>query len=277
VRAFVVIAVVVGCSIGAVAEQATSVTHRVRRLRTTEEHAVIAGDQSTQSLAVFIVHPVGRGPFPLVVFNHGYGSVAEIYRPFLERLARQGYVVAGPNFSSSDVTTHPADITRVIDYLTGPNSLFRRGLVDARHIAVAGHSLGGADAYGVTYNTCCRDARITAALTFEAPLVDFPSGRYVWRGPSLLMVYGDADPLVAADTGKSILDQFNGGNAYLLTVKGGNHGGGLHAGEPGFVAVQRVVHEFLAANLKHDTRAAHALRSTTALGPTTLQRSNRSN
>jgi len=226
-----------------------------------------------QPLGVFVLYPVGGGPFPLVVFNHGYGSVAEIYRPFLERLASEGYVVAGPNFPTSDYTTHPADITRLIDNLSGPNSALPHGLVDAHHIAIAGHSLGGTDVFGVSYNTCCRDPRITAALTFEAPLADFPSGEYTWRGPPLLIVLGDADPVVAADTGTRILEQFTGANAYLLTVNGGNHGGGLHANDPGYAAVQEVVRQFLAANLKHDTQAARALRSTTTLGHTMLQRS----
>ena len=68
------------------------------------------------------------------------------------------------------------------------------GLVDLRHIAVAGHSLGGVGVYGVTYNSCCRDPRITAALTFEGALGTFPAGRILWRGPPLLIVLGDRDP-----------------------------------------------------------------------------------
>jgi len=264
--------VVTGCSGSGGSHEATPVTRVDRRLRTAEAHAVIEGDGKSQALPVFIVYPVGPGPFPLVVFSHGYGDVAEGYRPFLERLAREGYVVAGPDYPSRDFTTHPSDITRVIDDLTGSHSPLPGGVVDDRNIAVAGHSLGGTDAYGVSYNTCCRDPRITAVVTFEAPLLEFPGGEYLWRGPALLIVLGDDDPLVAADTGRGILDQFTGGNGYLLTVNGGGHGGGLSASDRGFTSVQPIVQQFLAAYLKHDPRAKHELKSTTTRRDTTLQR-----
>jgi dienelactone hydrolase len=239
----------------------TTVPRRAPHFGTVETHLPIALAQGPKAstLNVFVVIPVGPGPFPLVVFSHGYHSVAELYAGFLTRIASQGYVVAGPNFTSDDFTTHPAVITRVIDRLTTPGVLHGTS-VDPHHIAVVGHSIGGLDALGVAYNSCCRDPRITAVLTFEAPLLDYPDGAYRWQGPALLVVLGTADPLISPLTGKAIVSHFKHG-AYLLTIRGGQHGGGMDPGELGYDAVQATVHDFLAAYLYRDAGALQSFKT----------------
>ena len=51
--------------------------------------------------------------------------------------------------------------------------------------------------------------------------------------------------------------------AYLLTVRRGNHGGRLHANDPGYRVVQSTVRTFVAAYLKGDTKAERSLQSMT--------------
>jgi predicted dienelactone hydrolase len=82
------------------------------------------------------------------------------------------YVVVAPAFPLTsnvtpggghpgDVTNQPADVTFVINEVLkmsrakagGPLA----GLIDKRHIGVAGLSLGGSTVYGLIANTCCRD------------------------------------------------------------------------------------------------------------------------
>jgi dienelactone hydrolase len=75
---------------------------------------------------------------------------------------------------------------------------------DPGRIAVVGHSLGGADVLHVAFHTCCKDPRITAAATFEAPVGGI-DGPFDWRGPPLLAVVGDQDPLLPHDVGPLLL------------------------------------------------------------------------
>ena len=43
--------------------------------------------------------PTARtGPYPVVLFVHGYDQTADFYAPLLERWASAGYVVIGPTF-----------------------------------------------------------------------------------------------------------------------------------------------------------------------------------
>jgi acetyl esterase/lipase len=156
------------------------------------------------SMNVLVIYPREKGPLPLVIFSHGYGSDAEIYKPFLEEVARGGYVVAGPDYPETQYTVHPGQISRVIDTLKTKRNGLPHGLVDGRHIAVMGHSSGGTDVYGVTYNSCCRDPRISAAVTIEGALLPFPGGTYTWQGTPLLMVLDTNDPVIPYATGTDI-------------------------------------------------------------------------
>ena len=244
----------------------TTRSRPVAALATFETHLTI-GRPGKPPFQVFVVSPRGRGPYPLVLFSHGYGSIAEVYASPLKAIAAQGYVVAGPDFLSKDFTTHPADLSRTIDRLSKPGAL--AGRVDATRIAVAGHSLGGLDVLGLAFNTCCRDPRITAALTFEGPLLPFQRGRYVWSGAPVLIVLGNADPLIAKTTGRYIVRHFRR-DAYLLTILGGDHGGGMNPGAIGYASVYATVRDFLAAYLYNDASALRDLRSHTERPQTTL-------
>jgi dienelactone hydrolase len=222
--------------------------------------AIPLNDSRHGTVDTFVVTPIGRGPFPLIVFNHGLGSTAQIYATFLDEIARRGFVVAGPNFTNNDIHEDATEISRVIDNLTSPSSRLAAGLIDPKHIAVLGHSLGGLTALAVAYNTCCRDRRISAALTFEGPVGDLPNGTYAWSGPPLLIVLGDHDPLIPPATGQQLLTKFRG-TAYLLTIVGGDHGGGIDDTDPAHDAVLRAARDFLNAYLRHDSQALQMLRA----------------
>ena len=114
--------------------------------------------------------------------------------------------------------------------------------------------------------------RIRAVVTFEGALLDYPGGRYTWRGPPLLMVLGDRDPLVPYTIGTTILAEAQE-PAYLLSISGGGHGGGLKAGEPGHPQVDTALHRFLDAYVKYSRSARRALAATKATPTTRLQRS----
>ncbi|MBK5289765.1 MAG: alpha/beta fold hydrolase, partial [Acidimicrobiia bacterium] len=147
------------------------------------------------------------GPFPLIVFAHGFSASPSVYAGLTAEWARAGYVVAVPRFPGSnaaavggpdagDYVNQPADVHTVISGMTemsrqpgGPLA----GLVRAGAVGVAGHSLGGITTLGAAANTCCRDRRIGAAVVLSGDPLSFPTGKFDYaKTPPLLLVHGTA-------------------------------------------------------------------------------------
>lgn len=92
------------------------------------------------------------GPFPLVIFSHGYSANAAWYSNMPEHYASHGFVVIAPEHSEQDwfengasVIQRPIDVTAAIDYAeaqAAPGGAFA-GAIDVGHIGVVGHSFGG--------------------------------------------------------------------------------------------------------------------------------------
>ncbi len=148
------------------------------------------------------------GPFPLVIFGHGYAVTPGPYAALLQAWARAGYVVAAPIFplgnanapggpNESDIVNQPRDMSFVISRLlalsAGHSGLFA-GLIARSEIAVSGQSDGGETALAVAYDRYYLDRRVRAAVILsgaEIPGVpgwSFPSG-----SPPLLASQGTAD------------------------------------------------------------------------------------
>ena len=131
------------------------------------------------------------GPYPLIVFAHGFGSNVTSYLPLLEKWAGAGFVVAAPLFpltnadapggpDLSDYVHQPGDMSFVVTQMlhqssssSGPLS----GLIDPSEVGAAGHSLGGVTTLGLVANTCCRDGRIKAAVVMSGDPITFPTGQ----------------------------------------------------------------------------------------------------
>ncbi len=123
----------------------------------------------------------GDGPYPLVVFSHGYDVTPDFYRPLLERWAAAGYVVAAPTYpilSGSDGgTSHVdyektfADTSFVISQVLalGKDDPLA-GMVDPDRIAAAGHSDGEVISFGVGFLECCRDSRVKSVIAMAGDL-----------------------------------------------------------------------------------------------------------
>ncbi len=92
------------------------------------------------------------GPFPLVIFSHGYSANAAWYSNMPEHYASHGFVVIAPEHTEQDwfqngasVIQRPVDVTAAIDYAeaqTSPGGAFA-GAIDVGNIGVVGHSFGG--------------------------------------------------------------------------------------------------------------------------------------
>jgi dienelactone hydrolase len=165
--------------------------------------------QAHRTLITTIAYPVGvRRPMPLVVLAHGYGGHPDKFSQLIGAWAAAGYVVAAPVFpltsnlalgggTPGDVRNQPTDVSFVIDEILrmgrprsgGPLA----GLIDGRHIGVAGLSLGGSTVYGLLFDRCCRDTRIDAAVLMSALPYPFTDGKAIWRHTPTLMVHSDSD------------------------------------------------------------------------------------
>ena len=92
------------------------------------------------------------GSHPLVLLSHGYGGNWGNQSWLAAALVGQGYIVAAPNHpgtssrdldsaASAQLWQRPRDISRALDAVLAHRPWL--GLIDERHIAVIGHSLGG--------------------------------------------------------------------------------------------------------------------------------------
>lgn len=213
------------------------------------------------------------GPFPLVVFGHGFAVTPALYGRLLAAWARAGYVVAAPLFplenqnapggpDESDLVNQPADMSFVISQLlaasdapAGPLA----GLIDPTRIAVAGQSDGGDTALAVAYDPRFRDRRVGAAIILSGAEIPaegsfvFPAG-----GPPLLATQGSADT-VNLPSETNAFFQAARRPKYLLTLVGAEHLPPYSYEQPQLATVERVTTAFLDGYLEHSATALRAL------------------
>lgn len=215
------------------------------------------------------------GPYPLVIFGHGFAVTPTIYAPLLRAWARAGYVVAAPVFplgnanapggpNESDLVNQPADMSFVINQMlaagakpAGPFS----GLINARRIAVSGQSDGGDTALTAAYNPRFRDPRVGAAVILSGQ--EIPGlGDYVYRAPSppLLATQGLADTINLPATTTAFFDSAPPPK-YLLTMPGAGHLPPYTYEQPQLSIVERVTVAFLDRYLKGNRRAVARMMS----------------
>ena len=209
------------------------------------------------------------GPFPLIVFGHGFALSPQTYWSLLTAWARAGYIVAAPVFplensatpggpTQVDLSNQPGDMAFIITRLLEATAAGRPplgGLIDANRIAVAGHSDGGDSALALAEGPN-RDHRVSAALIMagaELPGVGLDGG-----GPPLLAIQGTADPVNAPAATDAFFGAL-GRPKYLVRLLGASHIPPYSSQQPQLSVVQRVTLAFLDRYLKGGRSAADAL------------------
>lgn len=188
------------------------------------------GSEDGERVAVVDAVPA-EGPFPLVVFAHGWQGRGSAFVPLAEQWARAGHVVALPTFPlsrlgigfSDDYVNQTDDIAFVIDHLTGEG--VGTGLdaddplvasVDGDRIAIGGHSLGAATVFRGAYNDCCVDDRIDATVTVAGGPLDITEPGYGDQPDTpMLLVHGASDTGVPVAVGDAMVDFVDAPVTYL--------------------------------------------------------------
>jgi dienelactone hydrolase len=189
----------------------------------------------TKDPAVDAPADTSHGPYPLVLMSHGYTALGSIYQAIGSQWASAGYVVAAPDYPLSnnkapggpvvtDTNQQPADASFVIDQVIAQDKTLTGGIVDAKHIGAAGHSLGAITTYGLAYSDCCRDKRIDAAITMAGAtiLVDAPAHYFHGTTTPLLAIHGDADKTLPISLEQSAYARATKPKLFV-TFGGGNH------------------------------------------------------
>lgn len=160
---------------------------QVRAAEITEEKLSLkTGDGLT--LSAMLARPVGGGPFPAVMINHGSGGMSEEWRIWTRKLAEKGYVglaMTFRGFPGSDGTEtygkkEVEDILLALAYLKG------LPFVDKERLGMFGFSKGGFNALLASTRT-----RELKAVVVWGAWADMVAGyRYAltqWNSPSRYM------------------------------------------------------------------------------------------
>lgn len=209
------------------------------------------------------------GPFPLIVFAHGFNITPTPYAPMLRAWVRAGFVVAAPIFpltnaaapggpNESDLVNQPADMSFVITRMLAGNARSHgilSGLITSNEIAVTGQSDGGSTALAAAYNIHYFDRRVRAAMILSGARIpgvdgyDFPA-----PSPALLAVQGTGDTVNAPSSTDRYFTLARQPK-FLLSLLGAPHLGPYTDEQPQLGIVERVTLAFLDGYLKHQPGA----------------------
>lgn len=221
------------------------------------------------------------GPFPLVVFGHGFNSSPDHYAGLLHAWASAGYVVAAPSFprgvegaqlDENDLANEPADLSFVVTKLLAVNAAPGplSGLIDPNRIGAAGHSDGADAALGAGYNTCCRDTRLKAVVIGEADEHVFAGGTYFPPGsPPMLLTQADQDALNPPPLGQQIFADAHSPK-YLLWMINAQHLEPFTTDQAHLAVVERATIAFFDRYLKGRADGLSRLRSAGSPGVATV-------
>lgn len=227
-----------------------------------------------RTLATTIWYPVATegssepdtagGPWPLVLFSHGFSANPAAYEGLVEKIARAGYVVAAPTFplsaagsvggpNTGDIANQPADasfvIDQVLDESAGAGDDVLAGLIDPDRVAAVGHSLGANSTLALVTNTCCRDDRVKAGVILAGTDQPMPGGSYeIAQGPPMLFVSGTEDSFIPYNRTAKIFNAAVGPKA-MVTLVGGDHVAAASIGDDDATVVADAISGFLDAIL----------------------------
>jgi dienelactone hydrolase len=222
-----------------------------------------------RSLPTTVWYPTTGGPWPLIVFAHGFNTNPNFYDGLVAPIAAAGYVVAAPEFpasgsdfpgapSQADIPNQPGDLSVVVTAMldanaTGGGEL--TGRIDASRIGATGHSDGGTTVAALALNSATVDGRIRATAVLAGARWPIPNG--VWgafNGGPVLVVNGDADTVNWIGNGDSVYAAAAPPKAFVQAVGGGHLGPFINESPQG-AATRASIIAFFDRELRGDVSA----------------------
>ena len=175
------------------------------------------------------------GPYPLILFAHGFSSFRRQSVSYMQHLASHGYVVAAMDFPGTNIVAaggprlyhlldQPADVSFVIDELQARDAepgWVLAGLVDFEHIGMTGHSLGGLTTMLAAYGERA-DPRIDAIAPISPPACYLPEG--LARNVSLpAMIIGGSKELIVSPSWIARAYEIASPPKYYASIIGADH------------------------------------------------------
>lgn len=186
----------------------------------------------------YVARDAQGGPFPLLVYSHGYMSFHQEGAYLAEFMASHGYVVVAVDFPLSnyfapggsalgDVVNQPGDVSFVITQVLERNrqeadSLYRQ--IDEQRIGVLGLSLGGMTTELVTFHPSLRDDRIRAAVSIAGPSRMFTEQFFSGVTVPFMMIAGEGDAIVPYSQNALPMREKDK-DSVLVTIQDGSHAG----------------------------------------------------
>ena len=185
------------------------------------------------------------GPFPLVVFSHGYGGLPTQSLALCEALASHGFVVVsvghvgntttdtenGTEVSFGEAAAHrPRDVQTTIDGMEALNadaSSLIAGIIEEGEVGVTGHSFGGFTALtaaaGYAPSGATPDPRVRAIAPIAPGGYDFLESELTTIDVPTLFLAGTEDEPAIDDNVIPFFAAMTAEPRYRVDVQGANH------------------------------------------------------
>jgi pimeloyl-ACP methyl ester carboxylesterase len=179
-----------------------------------------------------------QGPYPLIIYSHGFMSSVNEADYLIEFLVPKGYVVAAVNYPLSngsapggptvnDVLNQPGDLSFVLDELlvrnTAPDDSLS-GLIDPARLAAVGLSLGGLTSQLAAFHRDERDERLAAAISMAGPAVFLTREFFSTSDIPFMMIAGTEDAIIPFEAHAAPIPE-KSDQAILVTLQGATHVG----------------------------------------------------
>lgn len=221
----------------------------------------------------------GFGPFPVIVFAHGYAVMPNTYEYLLDAWVRAGFVVVSPVFPVSnyyewlrqgggpapeaDMGNEPADVAFVVGQLAklaGQTGSFLHGLIDLQRLGLAGQSDGATIVGGLVYAGYWRGYFASMpvhplAVALLSGAAFQTAGAYAVPTPSrpaVLSVESDTDYCNPTANATELYSSVAPGarQHWFMTLEGADHLGPYVGQLPWAPAVATVTTDFFALELE---------------------------